>query len=168
MTPKSSLLFVLLLLAATACGPRPQAAPTDTPDVPIPTAAFTSTATASPTPTRTSTPAIVIAPLRSATAVRFSATVAPAPVCQDTPRSRMIVQARGQVTSEDPSPLNVRDSASIRAEVLTQLQARSLFYVLDGPRCADGYTWFRIRARGVEGWVAEGDSEDYYIEPILP
>ncbi|MBK9123427.1 MAG: SH3 domain-containing protein [Chloroflexi bacterium] len=167
MTPKSSILLVVLVLVAAACAPRQPDAPA-TPDVPIPTATLTPTPTASPTPTRTATPAIVIAPLRSATAVLFPATVVPVPVCQDTPRSRMIVQARGQVTSEDPSPLNVRESASIRAEVLTQLQARSLFYVLDGPRCADGYAWFRIRARGVEGWVAEGDSENYYIEPILP
>jgi len=45
-------------------------------------------------------------------------------------------------------------------------------WIIDGPKCADGWVWWRVRSQydGLEGWTSEGEQpigEDpiYWLEP---
>ena len=93
--------------------------------------------------------------------------------CPSSPVSRLIVQERGKVT-EDDETLNLRRNPGTSSEVVRRIEPGAVFTVLDGPTCAGEYTWFRIRYKDVEddlffeGWIAEGDFEQYYVEPYLP
>jgi len=39
---------------------------------------------------------------------------------------------------------------------------------LDGPKCADGLNWWRVRYLDFEGWTVEADNKDYWLEPYMP
>ncbi len=136
---------VLFLLSACDLGRQQPPAPSPTIIVGI---AF---ATATPDPT----------PVPSIT---------PAPNCEGAPPTRMILQERGRVTKitpDDTETLNMRAGPGIGETVLRRINPGEIFFVLDGPVCGDGYTWFQILHRGREGWVAEGDASRYFIEPYL-
>jgi hypothetical protein len=92
----------------------------------------------------------------------------PTPACEAAPPTRIIVGERGQVTDDDPRPLNVRSGPGTEFRILGRLEALQVFLVLEGPRCGGSFTWYRVRRGNLEGWIAEGDPGNYYIEPYLP
>jgi hypothetical protein len=92
----------------------------------------------------------------------------PTAVCSDAPRNRLILHERGRVLPDDPRPINLRSAPGTDNTVLMQIPIRALFYVLEGPICADNFAWYKIRYQGREGWIAEGDLSSYYVEPYLP
>ena len=51
-------------------------------------------------------------------------------------------------------PLNLRAAPGTPAAILGSLSQNVEGCVLDGPVSASGYTWYRVRAAGLEGWVA--------------
>lgn len=57
--------------------------------------------------------------------------------------------------------LNLRESASTEADVVTQLSAGQEVNIIGGPEEAGGYTWWQVQlGDGLQGWVA-GD----FLEP---
>lgn len=62
----------------------------------------------------------------------------------------------------------VRANPSLSGPRVAQLLAGSIFSVLDGPLCADGYTWYHVQPAdgSVGGWTAEGGGEEYWLEPV--
>jgi uncharacterized protein YraI len=80
----------------------------------------------------------------------------------------MIVNEPGRVTDDDLRPLNIRNGPSTEYRILGRLEVGNVFLVLDGPQCSSNYVWYFIRRGNLEGWIAEGDSVSYYIEPYLP
>ena len=92
----------------------------------------------------------------------------PTPACDSTPQTRMIVGERGRVTDEDTLPLNVRSQPGTDSAIEGKLNILDIFLVVVGPRCRDGYVWYLIDYEDLRGWIAEGDSLKYYIEPYLP
>lgn len=93
----------------------------------------------------------------------------PVPVCSGAPVQRLIVQERGMVT-ENGQELNIRPDAGIADdnEPIGKLNPGDVFLVLEGPICANRYAWFRVRSNRFEGWIAEGDTTEYYTVPYLP
>ncbi len=88
-------------------------------------------------------------------------------VCPGTPPSQMRVGMTGQVTFTTGAPLNIRDRASTSAAVARIIPEGTVFDVVGGPTCADGYTWWQIQLDGtLFGWVAEGDADGYFIAPV--
>ncbi len=87
--------------------------------------------------------------------------------CPGAPPSRLIVQERGQVTPSDET-LNLREGPGTDFDIRTRIEPEEFFFVIGGPECGGGYTWFEIRYGRFQGWIAEGDSEDYYVQPYLP
>jgi tRNA A-37 threonylcarbamoyl transferase component Bud32 len=91
--------------------------------------------------------------------------------------TRMTVGIVGQVTDGEEEgtgtfePLRVREDrvTGDNNNVLDQLQVLERFQVLEGPQCGidNELRWWRVRVfrGGVEGWVAEANLEDYFIEP---
>jgi uncharacterized protein YgiM (DUF1202 family) len=92
--------------------------------------------------------------------------------CPAAPPIQLIVQERGQVTEYDT--LNLRRGPGVTYDIVIRMNPGDNFVVLDGPACAGGYTWFRVRYRNLgnklfyEGWIAEGDIESYFAVPYLP
>jgi uncharacterized protein YgiM (DUF1202 family) len=108
-------------------------------------------------PFRTVTP-LVVAPVVPMTP----------PECPNAPPTRLVLHERGRVMDDDPRSINVRDGPGTDYEILGSIEVDEVFYVLDGPNCSGGYAWYRVRHNDLEGWLAEGDAVNYYVEPYLP
>jgi len=72
------------------------------------------------------------------------------------------------VSVDPPLPNKVRNQPGISGELIGHVQPGENVLVVDGPRCADGYTWWFVRSLAdLEGWTVEGDAEGYWlVHPI--
>lgn len=139
---------LVILLGVGACNSRPSV--TRQPSV--------GTATTVPTENQPTQTALIIPALSPEPRIH----------CPGAPPSRLILQERGFVLPDDPRPVNLRIDSGTAYAILERIPPRTIFYVLDGPVCIDGYAWFRIKAGNVEGWIAEGDQNSYYVDAYLP
>jgi WD40 repeat protein len=66
-------------------------------------------------------------------------------------------------------PNRVRSAPQKGENVVGQFVADETYILLDGPVCAEGLVWWEIadpRLPGGSGWTAEGDGQEYWLEPI--
>lgn len=83
--------------------------------------------------------------------------------CPGTPAIALQVGRQGRVT---PGLANkVRNSPSLSAGQIGKIDEGEVFSVIDGPQCADGFTWWKVSYDGLEGWTASGTGADPWIEP---
>jgi len=98
-----------------------------------------------------------------------SATPTPllAGACPGALPSRLRVGGSGFVSLDPPVANRVRSEPDRNAEILGQIMPGEKFTVLEGPVCADGWSWWRVRSRvqDLEGWSSEGDGETYWLQP---
>lgn len=93
--------------------------------------------------------------------------------CPDTPPTRFAIGVRGIVRSaapgDTPNSLRIHDKATIQSPILVYLPENRPFTIVDGPQCADGYIWWKLKSDdgGVTGWAAEGDTSKYYYMPLV-
>jgi hypothetical protein len=83
-------------------------------------------------------------------------------------KPRLRIGIKGRVETGG-LPNRVRNSPSLSAENLFQLQPNAEFAVIGGPQCGNGYVWWQIEAsNGRIGWTVESEvaSQDYYVEPV--
>ncbi len=92
----------------------------------------------------------------------------PTATCPPAPPSRLILHERARVAIDDPRPLNMRDGAGTDFHVQAQIPASGIVYVLEGPRCTEHYAWYRVEYNDIEGWIAEGDEQAYFVEQYPP
>jgi len=178
------LLWIFATFLLTACGsPTAPAGP-----APLPTSAPSGSA-AAPTaellPTVQTVPPTLAAP--SATApVRTGATLTPWPTntlafppsatpaagtpwpaCDGSRDSRLQLGAVAAVSKDPPQANNVRAAAGSNQRKVGQIQPGERVTVLDGPRCVEGWVWWKIRSQesGLTGWTAEGDKDSYWLVP---
>ncbi len=59
--------------------------------------------------------------------------------------------------------LRLRDSPSLSGKILSQASAHELFTVIEGPRQADGYTWWLLQ--GVFDTTRQGWAVESYLKP---
>jgi uncharacterized protein YraI len=69
---------------------------------------------------------------------------------------------------DDPRPLNMRDGAGTDFDVIAQIPAGGIVYVLQGPQCTARYAWYEVEFAGIQGWIAEGDDLAYFVETYPP
>lgn len=88
--------------------------------------------------------------------------------CPGTLPSLLYVGVRGQVADDDARALNVRSQPNRNAALVGQIPPGQTFQVLAGPTCADGIAWFQViyGINAVQGWIAEGLDERYFVQPI--
>lgn len=88
------------------------------------------------------------------------------PDCGEALPPRLTIGAAARVTFTTGSPLNLRTGPA--GDFVMSLAEGTQFTVSDGPICADGFNWWTINLNNnTGGWVAEADSEAYYVEPLL-
>lgn len=126
-----------------------------------------------PSPEPSATPEVATSTLEPAATVA-TPTVEPF-VCPNAPTPRLEVGEVVRVTFTDGLPLRVRETPVVNnTNIITQIQEGTQMTVIDGPRCApipdtgSSFVFWKIEvtATGLTGWVAEGDSSAYYIEPV--
>lgn len=99
----------------------------------------------------------------------------PTPVfsCPNAPRTRLKVGQQGRVTFTDGSTTRVRSSPEISQNIIANIPEGTVFKVIGGPVCvprpgrSDAFVLWQIQvlSNDLVGWVAEGDMNDYYLEP---
>jgi hypothetical protein len=152
----SGLLF--LALFASACAPAS----------PIPPGGRTLTPTSPPRPTATVIPAPTNTPVPTATAAP-KATSTPlgngqVTKCPGAPEISNKLNTWAQISLYPPLYSNIRSAPGLNGERLGKLKPGEPVWIVDGPSCTDGYTWWFVHsAAGLEGWTAEGDAENYWI-----
>ncbi|MCB9454348.1 MAG: hypothetical protein H6672_23180, partial [Anaerolineaceae bacterium] len=83
--------------------------------------------------------------------------------CPDALPSRLVVGEVGRVTPGEAN--NVRAEPSADGELVGQITGDSLFSVVEGPYCADGFAWWHVATADLDGWTVEGGAE-YWLEPV--
>jgi Tol biopolymer transport system component len=87
--------------------------------------------------------------------------------CPGLPDSIVTVGERARVTLTPALSNNLRSQPGTSARRITQIAPGVRFDIIDGPSCADGYRWWRIRLDdGTVGWTADGDRNNRWIEPF--
>jgi hypothetical protein len=88
--------------------------------------------------------------------------------CPNAPAQRLQVGQPARVTFTDGTPLRVRVAPG--GSIITQLAEGVQMNVLGGPQCGNNFSWWQIQTNVngslINGWVAEGDFADYYVEPL--
>jgi hypothetical protein len=87
--------------------------------------------------------------------------------CPGAPAQRVQAGRRGYVCTQQER-VKVRREPSRASSELTRLPPGAYFDILDGPACADDWSWWYILTKdGQKGWIAEGgdDTDPYYICP---
>ena len=59
-----------------------------------------------------------------------------------------------QVGNTSGQGLRVRDIPGREGKILAKFTEGSSLQIIDGPKQADGYTWWKVRGAGGEGWCA--------------
>lgn len=119
------------------------------------------TVTPSPSPTFTPFPTDTPWPTDTPTPTRLAS-------CPGAPPQQVQVGARAEVcTAYDR--LTVRAQPQRSSAEVTRLEPGAQVTVVDGPVCADNWSWWKVRTDlGAVGWVAEGGDEvdPYFICPV--
>ncbi|MCL4878756.1 MAG: hypothetical protein KJ064_19000 [Anaerolineae bacterium] len=88
--------------------------------------------------------------------------------CPGAPPISVEVNAQARVSFSNGIPLRVR--AAPGGDILTQFPEGTDFIIVGGPQCQGNFNWWQIQRldpvsnQMINGWVAEGDANGYYIE----
>ena len=80
--------------------------------------------------------------------------------------SRLVVGKPARVRDLAVGGNYLRSAPGLGGTVLGEIPVNAEVLVLDGPRCAGGYQWYQVQYNDLTGWTAEGDSQDYWLEPV--
>src|SRR4030042_6018235 len=164
-----SLTLCVVFSTAILVACKQDATPTQT-TLPSPTNTRAASATAAPT--STPTPAPTQTPTTKATSIPTK-TITPTvsegvSACPGAPDISLKLDDWAMVSTDPPLPNKIRSQPGISGELIGQVQPGENVLVVEGPTCADGYTWwFGHRLDGLEGWAVEGEAEGYWlVDPI--
>ncbi len=72
------------------------------------------------------------------------------------------------VSLQPPVSSRVREQPTVKGKYLRDVPPGEFVTIINGPRCADGYTWWQIKQKnGLTGWTAEGDKTSYWLVPSV-
>ncbi|MFN8418472.1 MAG: SH3 domain-containing protein [Anaerolineae bacterium] len=84
--------------------------------------------------------------------------------CPDAPAPRLILERESRVTPG--APLRMRQSPGLTGEIMVEVPAGALLTIIAGPLCHDSLNWWRVDWQGYAGWMVEGITGEYYLEPL--
>lgn len=80
----------------------------------------------------------------------------------------LTIGAQATIHTTEGDRLNMRSTPSTSGSLVSQIADGTQVVIQDGPRTADGYTWWRIRTPSQnEGWVIESCDDDGVRLPTL-
>lgn len=90
----------------------------------------------------------------------------PRKVCSDAPETQLEIGMQVVVASYPPQGNNVRREPNTSSAVVFIIYPKQTATITDGPQCAAGYVWWKIQTpTNKQGWTAEGDFDNYWINP---
>ncbi|MEO1164489.1 MAG: serine/threonine-protein kinase [Chloroflexota bacterium] len=95
----------------------------------------------------------------------FSLGVTELLTCPGLLTSRLYVGELARVTL-DEGQNRLRAGTTREAVVVDAIPEGGVFEVLAGPVCDDIFTWYQVRWDDRVGWTAEGDPDEYWLEPL--
>lgn len=80
---------------------------------------------------------------------------------------RLRIGGTARVTLGAPNALRTQPTVNAQlSRVIGNIPGGQSFSVLNGPICADGYTWWQVNYQGMVGWTPEGEGATYWLEPL--
>jgi hypothetical protein len=77
------------------------------------------------------------------------------------------LNSKARVAYTDGKPLSVRKSIGTSSSILTSLPEGTEFTIMEGPvQDGDHWWWKIVMSDGNTGWVAEGEADICFIEPL--
>jgi hypothetical protein len=76
--------------------------------------------------------------------------------------SRIAVGDTVTVSDADSSPVALHRSPRLSSTILAQIPIRTALVIIDGPRCNDGWGFWKVRYNNQIGWVGEVGPEGLY------
>jgi hypothetical protein len=67
---------------------------------------------------------------------------------------------------EGAAPLNLRERPFPNATKLGEVPGAGVVQILNGPICQASYNYWQVNYAGITAWMAEADSDEYYVEPL--
>lgn len=108
----------------------------------------------------------VAAPTQAPATPTRRPTVAPTAMPTATPAPALVLGGRARVVNLNGSPLRAREAPGLTA-VVERIPEGSEVVLREGPVEADGYSWWRVEAGAVSGWVAGRSPEGtVFLEPV--
>lgn len=93
--------------------------------------------------------------------------LAAADACPQLLPPRLRIGGTARVTPGLPNALRTQPTINNQiSRVIGSIPSGRSFTVLNGPICADGYTWWQVNYQGMVGWTPEGEGATYWLEPI--
>ena len=81
---------------------------------------------------------------------------------------KLFVNAMAEVYTVSGDTLNLREGPGLDFEIREKLERGTLVTLLEGPRKADNYAWWRVRTvDNVEGWAVERADEEQTLQLAL-
>ncbi len=90
---------------------------------------------------------------------------APPPTC--TLPTRLSAGYSARVTEGLPNAVRTAPGTGAGSTVQANIPGGTVFRVIEGPRCVEGYNWWRITTGPLTGWTAEGQGGEYWLEPLM-
>lgn len=84
--------------------------------------------------------------------------------CPGAPQIRLKLGENARVTPG--ISINLRAEPSASANLIDRAREGSVLSIVDGPTCSENLTWWYVNYNNSSGWVAEGDDDSYWLEPI--
>lgn len=88
--------------------------------------------------------------------------------CPDAASSRLKVGDIAYVTKDPPMRNRIRQAPDRDAQLVGYINPAAAMTLIDGPQCANGWVWWKVKNADLEGWTAEGDLETYWLVPMFP
>ena len=81
--------------------------------------------------------------------------------------TRLRVGQFAYVDPDPPLPNNLRTDAGKRYDLVGAIEPGKAMKILEGPKCADGWAWWKVRAvdSKLVGWTPEGSQQEYWLIP---
>ncbi|MBI5928549.1 MAG: SH3 domain-containing protein [Chloroflexi bacterium] len=144
---------------------------------PLPTRTRTFTPIPSPTRTPTFTPSLTLIPTNTLPPSNTpTLTFTPVPtltptidvqtiVCDLAPKTRLQINQSARIIY--PEGVRLREMPGFSGAILDMVAAGAIVQTISVPVCRDDILWWEVKLdSGQTGWVAEGQPDLYYLEPV--
>ncbi|MCI0616979.1 SH3 domain-containing protein [bacterium] len=95
-------------------------------------------------------------------------------ICSLAPEIRLQIGNKARITFTSGEKTRLRSAPEGGDNLIATLSEGTELEIIDGPVCyprpgrSDAYVYWKVHVttNGLEGWLAEGDADAYYLEPI--